>query len=105
MKYMYFYSNALFFKIFIKLGKQSEIGWFIFRKALQSMCVAYSSKNLCVPAVYIKELLLYNSIEDVFAESEHFGITCDIDSETVKFLKGCFNDKANVSTILYIFQF
>lgn len=67
------------------------------------MTTAYSSKNLKVPAEHLKKLLLYNSLEDLFLDCKHFGVSCNKKEGCVQFLKGSFCDsKADVSIFILL---
>ncbi|XP_044756715.1 germinal-center associated nuclear protein [Coccinella septempunctata] len=60
------------------------------RKTLQIMSVAYSSKNLKFPLHDLKQLLIYESINDVFEDCTHFGLHTNEDC--VHFDKNSFNN-------------
>lgn len=59
------------------------------KKVLQTMSVAYNSKNLTFPLEILKNLFLYNTVDDVISECKHYGLHCDQDN--VHFLKDNFN--------------
>lgn len=66
------------------------------------MTTAYSSKNLKFPAEDLKNLLLYNSVDDLFIDCKYFGVRCNEKERTVQFLKGEFCDsKIDVSKYIY----
>lgn len=61
------------------------------------MSVSYSSRNLKFPAMHLKDLLVYDSLDHLYSDCRYFGIECDEKEEVIHFLKGCFNDKKEVS--------
>lgn len=53
------------------------------------MSIAYSSKNLFFSASELKELLLYNDVDQVLNECKYYNIQTN--SESILFKKGNFN--------------
>ncbi|XP_046389718.1 SAC3 domain-containing protein 1 [Ischnura elegans] len=66
------------------------------RKALKIMSISYSNKNLSFPCDDLQRILHYCSREHLLEDCTHYKIC--VKDERVQFLKGSFDDKADLVT-------
>lgn len=59
------------------------------RRSFQIMSVAYHSKNLTFPVDVLKNILLFDNLEDVIKECQYYGIECT--KQGVHFIKNVFD--------------
>ncbi|KAJ8947784.1 hypothetical protein NQ317_003564 [Molorchus minor] len=65
------------------------------RKALETMSVAYNSKNLSFPVQLLKELLLYDTEEQLISDCRYYGL--EVQNNGVYFSKSLFDLKKSTT--------
>lgn len=66
------------------------------------MSVAYNSKNLSFPLTVLKDLLLYESIEELKKNCEYYGLK--VNETAVFFMKTDFDDDKNTVSYLRFYK-
>lgn len=64
--------------------------------------VAYQSKVLAVPLDWLKDLMFYRSIRQLTTDLQYYGLTVDLNSNTIKFQRDSFQT-AKPIVIYYYF--
>lgn len=65
--------------------------------------VAYQSKVLTVPLDWLKAIMFYTSIRQLTTDLQYYGLTVDLNSNTIKFQRDLFQSAKPVVCNLLLF--
>lgn len=78
--------------------------WLIFSDLLQCFSVAYQSKMLAVPFDWLKQILLYHSIDQLAEDLKYYGLVENTQVKCLNFQRDSFQAAKTIVSLSNLFD-